>query len=206
MKSLIFSAFFLWIGMKCVAQESQVIIGMTHGGWGKYSGYVYQNVTGDAPAIFETKWSPGVGFNIGYQLECRLTQRFFLTTAILGKALHGKVESFDWDGTHITPWADKGWMGGLSLNGIINYRIYSGLYVGVGIEPSFYLKTNNLKENKNNQVVDFPVTLTLGYKLSKGMRLSLNYNQGFKPLYENQYSTNVNNHKELGITLGVPLF
>ena len=40
----------------------------------------------------------------------------------------------------------------LALNGSINYRICSGLYAGIGIEPTGYFKTDKLKENLEGQV------------------------------------------------------
>ena len=70
---------------------------------------------------------------------------------------------FEWN--NVIPRSDKAWIWGLALNGSINYRICSGLYAGIGIEPTGYFKTDKLKENLKGQIFDFPVVLTLGYEL-----------------------------------------
>ena len=62
----------------------------------------------------------------------------------------------------------------------INYRICSGLYAGIGIEPTGYFETDKLKENLEGQVFDFPIVLTLGYEFKNGMKLSASYKHGFK--------------------------
>ena len=129
-----------------------------------------------------------------------------MDASILGKAVQGKAESFDLNGNNVVPWSDKAWIWGLALNGSINYRICSGLYAGIGIEPTGYFKTDKLKENLKGQVFDFPVVLTLGYEFNNGMKLSASYKHGFKPLYDNAFASNTKNNKEFGMSLYVPMF
>ena len=132
--------------------------------------------------------------------------RMLCTKIILGKAVQGKAESFDLNGNNVVPWSDKAWIWGLALNGSINYRICSGLYAGIGIEPTGYFKTDKLKENLEGRVFDFPIVLTLGYEFKNGMKLSASYKHGFKPLYDNAFASNTKNNKEFGISLYVPMF
>ena len=153
-----------------------------------------------------TRWIPGVGFNLGYQFGFDLSNRFWIDASILGKAVQGKAESFDLNGNNVVPWSDKAWIWGLALNGSINYRICSGLYAGIGIEPTGYFKTDKLKENLEGRVFDFPIVLTLGYEFKNGMKLSASYKHGFKPLYDNAFASNTKNNKEFGISLYVPMF
>ena len=112
----------------------------------------------------------------------------------------------DIDGNKVKPWTDKGWIWGASLNGTVNYRIYSGLYAGLGIEPTYYLKTDRLRGNSNRQVLDFPLVLTLGYEFRNGMKLSLSYKHGFKSLYENGYINNPKSNREISMSLCIPIF
>ena len=181
---------------------------MTDGHLGKYSGYSYYLSTGTANGTIypETRWTPGIGFNFGYQFGFKLSNRFWMDASILGKVVQGKAESFDLNGNDVVPWSDKAWIWGLALNGAINYRICSGLYAGIGIEPTGYFKTNKLKENLKGQVFDFPVVLTLGYEFNNGMKLSASYKHGFKPLYDNAFASNTKNNKEFGMSLYVPMF
>ena len=81
--------------------------------------------------------------------------------------------------TTLFPGLTRHGYGGLALNGSINYRICSGLYAGIGIEPTGYFKTDKLKENLEGQVFDFPIVLTLGYEFKNGMKLSASYKHGF---------------------------
>lgn len=199
---------FLMTGIACFAQRSGIIISATDGHLGKYSGYSYYMNTGTADGTIypETRWTPGVGFHLGYQFGFKLSNRFWMDASILGKVVQGKAESFDLNGNDVVPWSDKAWIWGLALNGAINYRICSGLYAGIGIEPTSYFKTNKLKENLKGQVFDFPVVLTLGYEFNNGMKLSASYKHGFKPLYDNAFASNIKNNKEFGISLYVPMF
>lgn len=141
MKKTILSVMFLMTGITCFAQKSGIIFGVTDGHLGKHTGYQWIG-EGVSP---ETKWTPGIGFNLGYQINFRLSERFSLDASVLGKAVQGQINSLDIDGNKVKPWTDKGWIWGASLNGTVNYRIYSGLYAGIGIEPTYYLKTDKLR-------------------------------------------------------------
>jgi hypothetical protein len=202
MKKTILSAMFLMTGIACFAQKSGIIFGVTDGHLGKHTGYQWIG-EGVSP---ETKWTPGIGFNLGYQFNFRLSDRFSLDASVLGKAVQGQINSLDIDGDKVKPWTDKGWIWGASLNGTINYRIYSGLYAGLGIEPTYYLKTDKLKGNSNKQVIDFPLVFALGYEFNNGMKLSASYKHGFKSLYENYYTNNPKSNRELGVSLFIPIF
>ena len=207
MKKTILSMLFLLAGIGCFAQKSGSLIGVTDGHLGKYSGYAYMSTgTANNSSYPETRWTPGVGFNLGYQFGFDLSNRFWIDASILGKAVQGKAESFDLNGNNVVPWSDKAWIWGLALNGSINYRICSGLYAGIGIEPTGYFKTDKLKENLEGRVFDFPIVLTLGYEFKNGMKLSASYKHGFKPLYDNAFASNTKNNKEFGISLYVPMF
>lgn len=205
MRKTILSVLFLLIGTGCFAQASGIIFGVTDGHLGKYSEYAYVG-TGNDISTPKNQWTPGMGFNLGYQFSFKLSNRFWIGASVLGKVVQGKVESFDLNENKVTPWSDKAWIWGLALNGTVNYRICSGLYAGIGIEPTGYFKTDKLRENVDKQVFDYPVVLTLGYEFRNGMRLAASYKHGFKPLYDNALSSNTQNHKELGVSLYVPVF
>ena len=88
MKKTILSMLFLLAGIGCFAQKSGIIIGVTDGHLGKYSGYAYMSTgTANNSSYPETRWTPGVGFNLGYQFGFDL-----------GKSRSGKsrVLRFEW--------------------------------------------------------------------------------------------------------------
>ena len=104
MKKTILSMLFLLAGIGCFAQKSGIIIGVTDGHLGKYSGYAYMSTgTANNSSYPETRWTPGVGFNLGYQFGFDLSNRFWIDASILGKAVQGKAESFDLNGTTLFP-------------------------------------------------------------------------------------------------------
>lgn len=202
MKKAILSVMFLMIGIGCFAQKSGIILGITDGHLGRHTGYQWVG-EGISP---ETKWTPGIGLNLGYQFNFRLSERFFVDASVLGKVVQGEIKSFNMVGNQIKFWTDKGWIWGAALNGTINYRIYSGLYTGIGVEPTYYLKTNKLRENSNKQLLDFPLVFAIGYEFRNGMKLSASYKHGFKSLYENSYTNNSKSNREIGISLFIPIF
>ena len=210
MRKTVLSVLFLIAGIGCFAQKSGIIIGMTDGHLGKYSGYSYMGSgyagNGSYVSYPENKWTPGIGLNLGYQLNFKLSERFSIDASVLGKVVQGEIKSFNVDGNKVKPWSDKGWIWGASVNGTVNYHIYSGLYAGIGIEPTCYIKTDKLKGNSNKQVFDFPLVFALGYEFHNGIKLSASYKHGFRPLYENSYATNTKNNREFGISLYVPIF
>ena len=88
MKKTILSMLFLLAGIGCFAQKSGIIIGVTDGHLGKYSGYAYMSTgTANNSSYPETRWTPGVGFNLGYQFGFDLSNRFWIDASILGKAV-----------------------------------------------------------------------------------------------------------------------
>lgn len=195
----------LMAGMNSFAQKSGIIFGVTDGHLGQYSGYSYYMETANTPYNLESKWSPRIGFNLGYQFTFPLSHTFWFDTSVLGKATQGEIRSFFLEQKKAFPFSDKEWIWGLALNGTINCRIASGLYAGLGIEPTSYFKTDNLNGNDYKQVLDFPAVLTLGYGFRNGMKLSACYKHGFKSLYSNTYLNNTRNNQELGITVFLPM-
>lgn len=89
MKKTILSMLFLMTGIACFAQRSGIIISVTDGHLGKYSGYSYYMNTGTADGTIypETRWTPGVGFHLGYQFGFKLSNRFWMDASILGKVV-----------------------------------------------------------------------------------------------------------------------
>ena len=76
MKKTILSMLFLLAGIGCFAQKSGIIIGVTDGHLGKYSGYAYMSTgTANNSSYPETRWTPGVGFNLGYQFGFDLSMQ-----------------------------------------------------------------------------------------------------------------------------------
>ena len=72
--------------------------------FGKYSGYAYMSTgTANNSSYPKPDWTPGVGFNLGYQFGFDLSNRFWIDASILGKAVQGKAESFDLNGNNVVP-------------------------------------------------------------------------------------------------------
>lgn len=109
MKKTMLSVMFLMTGIGSFAQKSGIIFGITDGHLGTHTGYQWIG-EGVSP---ETKWTPGIGFNLGYQFNFRLSDRFSLDASVFGKAVQGQINSLDIDGNKVKPWTDKGWIWGL---------------------------------------------------------------------------------------------
>lgn len=91
------------------------------------------------------------------------------------------------------------------MNATVNYRIWKGLSIGLGIEPTVFFNSGKLRYNDASKTVfDFPVLVKVGYEL-KNIGFAVSYKQGFKALYDN-YMLNSEKNKELQISVFVPIF
>lgn len=192
-------------GISCFAQKSGVILKTSNYQLGKYSQYTYLN-NGDKSVNAETTWKPTIGFNLGYQFNFHLTNRFSIDAAILAGLTKGNVTSYTITNNETSIWNLHKWFWNSSISGNLNYRIWNGLYAGLGIEPTIYFNTNKFRGNKNNNLFDCPILVSLGYEFKNSMKLAAFYKQGFKSIYETKASSNSKNNKEIGISLFIPIF
>lgn len=113
-------AFFIcsMIGYNCFAQTSGIIFGITDSHIGKYTEYSYFN-NNKASTSLATRWTPQIGFNLGYQFKFNLSDKFSINTSILGKAQSGKVNSYNIIDKEINYYNKKAWIFGSAINGTI---------------------------------------------------------------------------------------
>lgn len=194
------------IGYSSYAQTSGIILSVTDSHIGKYTEYSYFNSDSQSSKSLATKWTPGIGFNIGYQFKFNLSNKFSLNTSILGKAQNGEINSYNIVNEKIDYYNKKAWALGSSINGTINYNISSNLNIGVGIEPTVLFKTDKYTSNDHKNYYDIPLVAKVGYCLNNGMELSLQYKHGFNSIYKNDMISSPDKNKELSISLFVPLF
>ena len=62
----------------------------------------------------------------------------------------------------------------LSLSPSVNYRLVKGLYVGMGIEPTWYMVPTN-----DGKKFDIPLVWKVGYNINNKIDLAINYRLGF---------------------------
>lgn len=60
----------------------------------------------------------------------------------------------------------------LALSSSVNYKIVKGLYVGIGLEPTWYVVSDGKK-------FDIPILWKVGYNINNKIDLSVNYRFGF---------------------------
>lgn len=174
---------------------SGIVLGVSNTNLGASNHYSYNSITGES---MPEKWEPQLKLNIGYQFQLELPHhRFFFDTAILGQATKAKVAS--------SLAIDEDWLAGLSVNGVVGYRIWKGLRAGIGIEPTIYFDTNKLSNNTHSNVFDCPLLLKAGCELNR-CELSLTYKHGWSRLYESPALTAVDGARDFQLSLFVPLF
>lgn len=205
MKNFLFLTICLSASISCFSQKSSLIVGISDARIGQYTSSAYFNGVGGTNTPI-TEWKPGIGLNLGYQFNFGLSDRFSIDATILGKAQQGKVNTYTVQGEKITPYSDKSWLWGAAVNGIINYRIWHGMHVGIGVEPTLFFHTDKIILNQNKQLFDCPIIVKLGYRFKNQMEIATYYKHGFKSLYENNVVTDATKNKELAISFSVPLF
>lgn len=204
MKKLLLTAC-LFLSIGCFAQKSSIIIGVSDGALGNYSSATYFN-SDNGGVTPTTDWKAGIGLNLGYQYQFRLSNRFTLQTTALAKVQQGKIDTYCIEDQQVVLHKDKAWIWGASVNGIINYRVWQGLSIGVGVEPTLFFKTDKLLFNEHKQLFDFPLVFKIGYCLKNQMEIAAYYKQGFKSMYDSHLVSHASNSKDIAISLSVPLF
>lgn len=188
------------------AQKSGIIAGFSYGKLGKHTQAAPWN-TGDPAGLQAVSGiQPTIGFNLGYQFKFDLNDRFYISTAILGKVQHYDIYYAQYDeGVSYSHGSQHDWVWGLSANGLINYKIWKGLNCGIGIEPTEYFKTNKLMCNIYSNVFDFPIVGNLGYEFNNGMEISASYKHGFKDMYREMGYHSCSKNRDFVISLYIPI-
>lgn len=175
---------------------SGIVMGVSNSNLGASTHYSYNSSSGES---IPEKWEPQFKLNIGYQFRFELPYNndFLFDTAILGQVTKAKVAS--------SLATDNAWLAGLSVNGVVGYRVWKGLRAGIGIEPTVYFDTNKLANNIHSNVFDCPLLIKAGYELNR-CELSLTYKHGWSRLYESPAITAVDGARDFQLSLFVPLF
>ncbi|MGL4410572.1 MAG: hypothetical protein ACRCUJ_13810 [Phocaeicola sp.] len=206
MKKILLLATCFAVSLSCFSQTSSLVVGTSTGTLGEYTSFSYHNGA-DGTTSLATKWKPGMGFNLGYQLHFNLSDRYSVDASILGKVQQGEVNSQEMGENGIISCNDKAWLWGGAVSGVINYHLWQGMRIGLGVEPTLLFRTDQLLSNGNKQVFDCPVLVKLGYRFKNSMEIAAYYKHGFKSIYENAlFVNNVEKSKEVAISLSVPLF
>lgn len=163
----------------------------------------------DPHKMYDYQWKSKFGISIGYQFRFELSKRFFLDASVLGKMQQEEVKAdfmLDESGFRQIDLNSKKWLFAPAVNGTVNYRIWKGLSVGLGIEPTLFFNTDKVKYNQvQKQVFDCPVLIKAGYGF-KNIEFAISYKHGFKSLYNNSMFSSSTKNKELQVSVFVPIF
>jgi hypothetical protein len=132
------------------------------------------------PSGFENeKWKARPSFNLGYQLKFDIKERYVLDAALLfnSRGVHANVIEFDIEKVNETKRFNA-----IALNGVFNYKIWKGIRIGAGVEPTFYWNTKYW-DNLKKTAFDVPLVVKAGYDFDF-MEVSLSYKHGLSPIIE----------------------
>lgn len=183
-----------------VLSHSQIKSGIVIGGMDSWM-HKREVRSGESPyGEKDENWKHRFGFSIGYQFQFDLPKRFFVDAALLYQARNLNVaytESFGetYENTKL--------FNSMALNGVVGYRLWKGLKIGAGIEPTLYFNTDmgyNLATNK----FDIPVVAKLGYDFNC-FQVDLSYKNGFKTIYRN-YVVGKPQTRDLQVSIFIPIF
>lgn len=134
---------------------------------------------GLSPGFENEKWKARMSFNIGYQLKYDIKDRFVLDAAMLfnSRGVHVNIIK-----DNIEKADETKRFNALALNGVFNYKIWKGIRLGAGIEPTFYWNTKYW-DNLKKTAFDVPLVVKAGYDFNF-MEVSLSYKHGLKPIME----------------------
>lgn len=146
------------------------------------------------------KWKHRFSYNIGYQFQYEFKSHILIDAALLyqGRRMHvsyTKSAGNTYEKTKL--------FNGIALNGVVGYKLWKGLKLGIGVEPTIYFNTNmgyNLEDNK----FDIPLVAKIGYDF-KWFQLDLSYKNGFKIIYRN-YAVGKPETRDLQLSIFLPIF
>lgn len=144
-------------------------------------------------------WRHRLSFNIGYQFSFDLKRNFVLNTS-LQYQLRGVHTAFNRTMEDVVDETEN-W-NSLCLHGSLDYYIYKGIYVGAGLEPTYYFNTRLPDNLGSKQVFDIPVLGRVGYDF-KFLKIVLAYKHGFAKVYRSSMYPKVTT-RDLQLSVFVP--
>ena len=199
-KLLLFALVFVCTASAFAQNRHGVILGVSNGWFdctalpGIVAGSGYE------PDLRKGKLESRPSFNIGYQFQFDIKDTYAIDAALLYQS-RGVHVNFRPSSDRIVDETKR--FNAISLHGVFNYKVWNGIKVGAGIEPTRYWK-KDYWTNKTLTSYDYPIVLKAGYDL-KFMELSLRYKHGLKPVIEGVgYVLNAKT-RDLEISIFVPL-
>ena len=145
-------------------------------------------------------WKHRFSFNVGYQFQFDLPKKFFVDAALLYQARRFNIEYTEsTDNTY----ENTKLFNSMALNGVVGYKLWKGLKLGIGVEPTLYFNTNmgyNLEDNK----FDIPLVAKVGYDFN-WFQLDLSYKNGFNRIYRN-YVVGKPQTRDIQLSIFIPIF
>lgn len=183
-----------------VLSQSQIKSGIVIGGMDSWM-HKKEVRSGESPSgEKDESWKHRFGFNIGYQFQFDLPKKFFVDATLLYQARRLNVAYTKSTGN---TFKNTKLFNAMALNGVVGYKVWKGLKLGVGIEPTLYFNTNmeyNLEKNK----FDIPLVAKLGYDFNC-FQLDLSYKNGFKTIYRN-YVVGKPQTRDIQLSIFIPIF
>ncbi len=148
---------------------------MLEGGKGSFNNVEYSLSKGETKSI-DYKTNISLGYKIRINNDAK--PYFFDLDILLGVKTYDFFDRMDYEkpyqgvfGGYIL---DSGYfLWNFSVSATYNYKLYKGLYAGLGIKPTVYLN----QCLHNNVTFDIPITTRLGYDF-RFMDVSLEYDYG----------------------------
>lgn len=121
----------------------------------------------------------------GYQFQIELPNKLQIETGLYCQA---KLLTLNYCSAETGGVENEYYVFGGSAQGILNYKIFKGLKLGLGFEPTIYWGDmyNDHSKNIGGSKFDCPLLLRAGYDL-KRIGFAVTYKNGFTNLYKNPY-------------------
>ena len=161
----------------------------------------------------DLKWNHCFSFNAGYQFQYEFKNHFLIDAALLYQARRVNIA---FQGQGMDPDINYGeqqpggdiydkikLFNGLSLNAVVNYKLWKGLKAGIGVEPTIYFNTK-ARENLEDDKFDIPLVVKVGYDFN-WFQVDLSYKNGFKRIYWSHMVGNTDT-RDLQVSIFIPIF
>lgn len=168
--------------------QSQIKSGIVIGGgmnWFAIDRLVNPPMENGYPYLIIDNPKKRIGGQIGYQFQFDLPRNFQLETGAYFQTKLMDVNYYESKERNL----DAGFtLWGVSIQGVMNYRIIKGLKIGLGFEPTIYGGDmyDPKSQNMNGSKFDCPLVAKLAYDFPS-IGFSITYKNGFINLYENPF-------------------
>ncbi|WP_449039825.1 outer membrane beta-barrel protein [Parabacteroides goldsteinii] len=143
----------------------------------------------------DLKWNHRFSFNLGYQFQFDVLKKIDFNVALLYQGRSINVAFCELDGKEVE---ETKLLNSVQASCILRYKMWRGVRVGIGLEPTVYFNTSVIGNWENNKF-DVPLVVSGGYDF-KIFQVSVAYKNGFKQLY---YNTLVSKTKTRDIQVSV---